>query len=105
MSIEAAIALYVLGILIGTIGFGAYMHPKRNRFDNFDFVLFMFIVLLWPILLFCAVVVALVVGTCLFIIFKPLQFLMYKGEDWCKAISEWWEDRKFRKNSIGKEFV
>ena len=61
MSIEAAIALYLIGILIGTIGFGAYMHPKRARFDNFDIGLFLFMILIWPVLLACAIGAGLVI--------------------------------------------
>ena len=97
MSIEAAIALYLIGILIGTIGFGAYVHPKRARFDNFDIGLFLFMILLWPVLLICALVAALVIGSLFLLVFKPIQFLMYKGEDWCNLISDWWNRRKARK--------
>lgn len=97
MPVEAAIALYLIGILIGTIGLGAYMHPKRARFDNFDIGLFLFMILLWPVLLTCALVAALVIGALLLLVFKPIQFLMYKGEDWCNLISDWWNCRKTRK--------
>ena len=97
MSIEAAIALYLIGILIGTIGFGAYMHPKRTGFDNFDIGLFLFMILLWPVILACAIGAGLVIGALLLLVFKPIQFLMYKGEDWCDKISDWWERRKTRK--------
>jgi hypothetical protein len=97
MPIEAAIALYLIGILIGTIGLGAYMHPKRSRFDNFDIGVFLFMILLWPVLLTCAIGAGLVIGALLLLVFKPIQFLMYKGEDWCDRISDWWKNRKTRK--------
>lgn len=97
MSIEVAIALYLIGILIGTIGMGAYMHPKRSRFDNFDIGLFLFMILIWPVLLACAIVAGLIIGALFLLVFKPIQFLMYKGEDWCDKISDWWERRKTRK--------
>ena len=97
MPIGAAIALYLIGILVGTIGFGAYVHPKRSQFDNFDIGLFLFIILLWPVLLVCAIGAGLVIGALLLLVFKPIQFLMYKGEDWCNQISEWWDRRKAKK--------
>ncbi len=97
MPIEAAIALYLIGILIGTIGFGAYAHPKSARFDNFDIGLFLFMILLWPVLLTCAIGAGLVIGAGLLLVFKPIQFLMYKGEDWCDRISDWWKRRKTEK--------
>jgi hypothetical protein len=94
MPIEAAIALYLIGILIGAIGFGAYVHPKRVRLDNFDIGLFLFMILLWPVILACAIGAGLVIGVLLLLVFKPIQFLMYKGEDWCNLISDWWKERR-----------
>lgn len=97
MPIEAAIALYLIGVLIATIGLGAYMHPKRARFDNFDILVFLIMILFWPVLLACAIVAGLVIGVLFVLVFKPIQFLMYKGEDWCNQISDWWYERRMTK--------
>lgn len=97
MPIEAAIALYLIGVLIGAIGLGAYMHPKSAKFDNFDILVFLIMILIWPVLLACAIVAGLVIGVLFVLVFKPIQFLMYKGEDWSNKISDLWKRRKTRK--------
>ena len=79
------------------LGLARICIPRRSRFDNFDIGLFLFMILIWPVLLACAIGAGLVIGAGLLLVFKPIQFLMYKGEDWCDKISDWWKCRKTRK--------
>lgn len=88
MPIWVAIVIYIFGVIIASIVFGAYLKP-RDGFDKFDFALFTFTVLIWPILLVLALVVASVVGLFLAIIVKPIQFLMYFGQDLNNYFVEW----------------
>ena len=96
MSIWVAIGIYRFGVIVAAIGFGAYLNP-RDDFDKLDFALFTFMALIWPILLGLALVVASVAGLFLAIIFKPIQFLMYFGQDLGKYLGEMCERRRKRK--------
>lgn len=96
MPIWVAIGIYIFGVIIASIVFGAYLKP-RDDFDKLDFALFTFMALIWPILLGLALVVAIAVGLFLAIIVKPIQFLMYFGQDLNNYFVEMCERRRKRK--------
>ena len=95
MTICSAIAVYVFGIMLASVITGALMKPIKY-FDNFDFTLFIVTVLIWPVLLVLGIVIVLVVGVFFFIIIKPIQFLMYFGQNLGNQYEEWRKVRKMK---------
>lgn len=100
MTWTTAILIYVLGIVIGAIGMGAYMRPNgRVAFDWTDYTLFGALILLWPVELALAVGVLLpgviVLGT----VFYIVKFLMWIGECIGKGFDNWRYHRRIAREA------
>lgn len=86
-SMAAAIIIYILGIVIGSIGFGAWMKPGKGiPFEPIDYILYTLIILLWPAILFCILALAIP----FVLLYLPIKGLLKFGE-W---IGEWPDRRK-----------
>ena len=95
MSVWSVVAIYIFGFVLTTIAIGAIMKPRED-FDKADFVLFTFMALIWPVLLALGIVIVLVEGLFFSIIFKPIRFLMYFGQDLRKQYDEWRKVQKMK---------
>ena len=90
-SMAAVIIIYILGILIGTVGFGAWKKPgKELTFDGLDYALFTVVALLWPIVAAAAGAVLLVLLVGYGVLYLPIRRLLKIGV-W---LGEWPERRK-----------
>ena len=98
MSVWTAVAIYIVGIVVGTIGFGAYVKP-RSEFDNWDIALFVLLILFWPLMLVVGLLFAAIVGLFYATVFKAVRSLMYFGEDLSKCCREWYMGLRGRRES------
>ena len=96
MFVWIAIAVYLVGIVVGSIGIGAYLKP-RNGFDKFDFAFSTFMVVLWPVFLALGVIALVGIGLFYGVMLKPIQLMMYFGQDLGKCYGEWRKDCRKRK--------
>ena len=86
----AILFLYLIGIIVCTIGFGVWVSLSEIFLKDEDAVLFFFIIITWPVWLF----IATFVGVVFLFLFKPIMFLMFKSIDWCDEIMNWWQSKK-----------
>ena len=104
MTLTTAILIYVLGIVIGAMGVGAYMRPsKRVAFDWTDYTMFSFIILLWPLLLAFAVGILLPAAIVLGMAFYIVKFLMWVGECIGKGVDKWMYHRRIAREANADE--
>ena len=104
MTWTTAILIYVIGIVIGAMGMGAYMRPSnRAAFDWSDYTLFSFIILLWPLLLAAAVGIFLPAAIVLGMAFYIVKFLMWIGECIGKGFDKWMYHRRIAREANADE--
>ena len=90
----AILYLYLIGIIVCTIGFGVWVSLSEIFLKDEDAVLFFFIIITWPVWLF----ITAFVGVVFLFLFKPIMFLMFKSIDWCDRIMNWWQSKKEHSN-------
>ena len=96
MTIGTAILyLYLIGIIVCTIGFGVWVSLSEIFLKDDEAVGVFSIIIFWP---FWLVVVFFVLAVFLFL-FKPIMFLVFSTRDCCDGIVNWWKSKKDNSNA------
>ena len=105
-SIAAAIIIYILGIVIGTMGFGAWMKPGKGiPFDESDYALFTILILIWPVCVALALIGGIIFGGSYIMLYAPIKGLLKFGEwigEWPNRRKEALENAKSLKDKVVK---
>ena len=90
MTIVTTLAIYLIGIIVCTIGTGIWARLTSQYIDETDICIFCGFIFFWPFLL-C---LALACVAFVFFLVKPIGFLVFKSRDWCDGIVNWWKSKK-----------
>ena len=88
------LSVYVIGIIVLTIGIGVWARLTSQYIDETDICVFCGFIFFWPFWLCLAVACV----AFYFFLVKPIGFLMLKSGDCCDGIVNWWKSRK--KNGV-----
>lgn len=99
MTIGTAILyLYLIGIIVCTIGFGVWVSLSEIFLKDDEAVGVFSIIIFWPVWL----VITFVVLAVFLFLFKPIMFLVFSTRDCCDGIVNWWKSRKKKHSNDNK---
>ena len=90
MTIGTTLSIYLIGIIVCTIGFGVWVSLSEIFLKDEAAVLFFFIIITWPVWLF----ITAFVGMVFLFFYKPIMFLVFSTRDCCDGIVNWWKSKK-----------
>ena len=90
MTIVTTLSIYLIGIIVCTIGTGIWARLTSQSIDETDICIFCGFIFFWPFWLCLAVACV----AFFFFFVKSIGFLMLKSGDWCDGIVNWWKSKK-----------